>query len=100
MRVIAVEEHRATEAFLRVAHGLDVVPGDETETDLMRTVEKPPAMRARLTDLDARLREMDALGQDMAVRSVSLSTLPFWVIGLGVVRTCGWRSPLGRLAGW
>ncbi|MGD0560676.1 MAG: hypothetical protein ABSA93_37620 [Streptosporangiaceae bacterium] len=27
MRVIAVEEHMATEAFLRVAHGLDVAPG-------------------------------------------------------------------------
>ena len=40
MRVIAVEEHMATEAFLHVAHGLDVVPGDETEVELMRTVEK------------------------------------------------------------
>ena len=37
MRVTAVEEHIATEAFLRVAHGLDVVPGDETEMGLMRT---------------------------------------------------------------
>lgn len=31
MRVIAVEEHMATEAFLPVAHGLDFVPGDKTE---------------------------------------------------------------------
>ncbi|GAA4629390.1 hypothetical protein GCM10023196_049970 [Actinoallomurus vinaceus] len=54
MRVIAVEEHMATEAFLRVAHGLDVVPGDETEMDLMRTVENPADSRARLVDLDAR----------------------------------------------
>ncbi|WP_345433413.1 hypothetical protein [Actinoallomurus vinaceus] len=44
----------ATEAFLRVAHGLDVVPGDETEMDLMRTVENPADSRARLVDLDAR----------------------------------------------
>ncbi|WP_329235145.1 amidohydrolase family protein [Actinoallomurus sp. NBC_01490] len=71
MRVIAIEEHMATEEFLRVAHGLDVVPGDETEMDLMRTVEGSPAFHARLVDLDARLREMDALGQDMAVLSLN-----------------------------
>ncbi|WP_051939230.1 amidohydrolase family protein [Phaeacidiphilus oryzae] len=71
MRVVAVEEHMATEAFLRVAHGLEVVPGDETEMELMRTLERAPASRARLTDLDARLREMDALGQDMAVLSLN-----------------------------
>ncbi|MCO5994226.1 amidohydrolase family protein [Actinoallomurus rhizosphaericola] len=71
MKVIAVEEHMATDAFLRVAHGLDVVPGDETEIDLMRTIETPPEFRARLVDLDARLREMDALGQDMAVLSLN-----------------------------
>lgn len=71
MRVIAVEEHIATEAFLRVAHGLDVVPGDEPEMALMRTVENSPDLRTRLTDLDARLREMDALGQDMAVLSLN-----------------------------
>ncbi|GAA1969591.1 amidohydrolase family protein [Amycolatopsis minnesotensis] len=70
MRVIAVEEHLATEAFLRVAHGLDVVPGDETEVGLTRTVETSPAFRARLVDLDARLDEMDAIGQDMAVLSL------------------------------
>ena len=71
MRVIAVEEHMATEAFLHVAHGLDVVPGDETEVELMRTVENSPGLRTRLVDLDARLREMDALGQDMAVLSLN-----------------------------
>lgn len=70
MRVVAVEEHMSTEAFLRVAHGLDVLPGDETEMALMRTVETSPAFRARLVDLDARLREMDAVGQDMAVLSL------------------------------
>ncbi|QWF82416.1 amidohydrolase family protein [Amycolatopsis sp. CA-230715] len=60
----------ATEAFLRTAHGLEVVPGDETEMALMRTVESSPAFRTRLVDLDARLREMDAVGQDMAVLSL------------------------------
>ena len=71
MRVVAVEEHMATEAFLRVAHGLDVVPGDETEMELMRTVESSPELRARLVDLDARLREMDELGEGMAVLSLN-----------------------------
>lgn len=71
MRVIAVEEHMATEAFLHVAHGLDVVQGDETEVELMRTVENSPGLRTRLVDLDARLQEMDALGQDMAVLSLN-----------------------------
>lgn len=71
MRIIAVEEHISTEAFLRGAHGLDVVPGDETEMELMRTIENAPETRSRLTDLDARLREMDALGQDMAVLSLN-----------------------------
>jgi 5-carboxyvanillate decarboxylase len=71
MRVIAVEEHLATEAFLQVAHGLEVVPGDGTEMELMRLVEAPSGLRTRLVDLDARLREMDALGQDMAVLSLN-----------------------------
>ncbi|KAA8882014.1 amidohydrolase family protein [Nocardia colli] len=70
-RVVAVEEHTATEEFLTVAHGLDVVPGDEAEMTLMRTVEGSPEVRARLVDLDTRLREMDELGQDMAVLSLN-----------------------------
>lgn len=61
----------ATEDFLAAAHGLEVVPGDETEMGLMRTVENTPGLRGRLVDLDARLREMDALGQDMAVLSLN-----------------------------
>lgn len=71
MRIVAVEEHLATEAFLRVAHGLDVGPGEETEVRGMRTMENTPAFRTRLVDLGARLREMDALGQDMAVLSLN-----------------------------
>ncbi|MFJ8806380.1 amidohydrolase family protein [Streptomyces sp. NPDC102490] len=71
MRVVAVEEHMATEAFLRVAHGLDVAPSDQAEMNGMRTMESDPAFRARLTDLAVRLREMDALGQDMAVLSLN-----------------------------
>ena len=54
-RVIAVEEHFATRAFLEAAHDLDTLPGDETEVELMRTVENAPPMRSALLDLDARL---------------------------------------------
>ncbi|WP_218025881.1 amidohydrolase family protein [Nocardia miyunensis] len=71
MRVIAVEEHISTEDFLSTAHAVDVLPGDEVEMDLMRTVESDPGLRGRLTDLDARLRDMDALGQDMAILSLN-----------------------------
>ncbi|KAA9150939.1 amidohydrolase [Amycolatopsis acidicola] len=71
MRVLAVEEHMSTEAFLRAAHGFDVLPGDETEVGLMRTIEGTPGPRARLVDMEARLREMDALGQDMALLSLN-----------------------------
>jgi 5-carboxyvanillate decarboxylase len=70
-RVIAVEEHFSTEAHLRKAHALDVVPGDRTEVELMRTIERAGPLRSRLLDLDARLAEMDALGQDMAVLSLN-----------------------------
>ncbi|MBY8860431.1 amidohydrolase family protein [Nocardia sp. CA2R105] len=71
LRVIAVEEHMSTEEFLRVAHGVDVAPGDEVEVDLLRTLERDPDLRTRLTDIGARLCEMDALGQDMALLSLN-----------------------------
>jgi 5-carboxyvanillate decarboxylase len=70
-RVIAVEEHFVTRAFLESAHDLDVLPGDETEVELMRTVENAVPIRSALLDLDARISEMDAIGQDMAVLSLN-----------------------------
>ncbi|WP_020496603.1 amidohydrolase family protein [Sciscionella marina] len=71
MRIIAVEEHISTEAVLRKAHALPLLPGAETEVELMRTVERAGPLRSRLLDLDARLAEMDALGQDFAVLSLN-----------------------------
>ncbi|WP_031465025.1 amidohydrolase family protein [Sciscionella sediminilitoris] len=71
MRIIAVEEHISTEAVLRKAHTLALPPGEETEVELMRTVERAGPLRSRLLDLDARLAEMDALGQDFAVLSLN-----------------------------
>ena len=44
---------RQLRAFLGAAHNLDVLPGDQTEVDLMRTVENAEAMRSALFDLDA-----------------------------------------------
>jgi hypothetical protein len=44
-RVIAVEAHFATPAFPRTARDLDVLPGDQTEVDLMRTVENAEPTR-------------------------------------------------------
>lgn len=70
-RIIAVEEHFATQAFLETAHGLDVLPGDQAEVELMRTVENAAPMRSALLDLDARVSEMDAVGQDTAVLSLN-----------------------------
>jgi predicted TIM-barrel fold metal-dependent hydrolase len=70
-RVIAVEEHISTPAFLAAAHDLDVLPGDRIEMELMRTVERAEPLRSRLIDLEARVSEMDALGQDVAVLSLN-----------------------------
>ncbi|GAA4826968.1 amidohydrolase family protein [Saccharopolyspora rosea] len=70
-RVIAVEEHFSTAEFLRAAHELDVLPGDRTEVELMRAVERTEPMRSRIVDLDARITEMDAVGQDLAVLSLN-----------------------------
>lgn len=70
-RVIAVEEHFAPQAFLEVAHELEVWPGDQTEMNLMRTVEQAEPMHSRLVDLDARIAEMDSVGVDLAVLSLN-----------------------------
>lgn len=70
-RVIAVEEHIATQEFLTIAHQLEVLPDDQFEMGLMRTVERGEPLRSRLLDLDARLAEMDAVGQDLAVLSLN-----------------------------
>jgi 5-carboxyvanillate decarboxylase len=70
-RLIATEEHMATEAFLRVAHELEVLPSDRVEIELMRTVENAGVWRSALVDLDARLAVMDACGQDLAVLSLN-----------------------------
>ncbi|WP_431980545.1 amidohydrolase family protein [Streptomyces qinglanensis] len=70
-RIIAVEEHIATDAFLDTAHRLDAVPGDQAETDFMRTAERQGPIRTALTDTDARIAAMDAAGQAMAVLSIN-----------------------------
>ncbi|KWX23572.1 amidohydrolase family protein [Mycolicibacterium wolinskyi] len=69
--IIAVEEHVATDAFLNAAHRLEVAPADRRELELMRTVERQERFRTALTDIDARIAEMDAAGQAMAVLSIN-----------------------------
>ena len=70
-RIIAIEEHIVTERFLSVAHELDLLTNDQTEVELTRMVENNPDSRTRLTDLDARLQEMDACGQSVALLSLN-----------------------------
>jgi 5-carboxyvanillate decarboxylase len=71
LRLIATEEHMATEAYLRVAHELEVLPSDRVEIELMRTVENAGVWHSALVDLDARIAVMDACGQDLAVLSLN-----------------------------
>lgn len=70
-RIIAVEEHIATEHFLDMTRSLEVSPKDRTEVELMRTVVSAGAVRSALTDINHRLATMDALGQSMAVLSIN-----------------------------
>lgn len=70
-RIVAVEEHIATDAFLDTAHRLDVAPGEDTEMRFMRLVERAGPVRSALTDIDARIAEMDAAGQSAAVLSIN-----------------------------
>ncbi|MGW0819347.1 amidohydrolase family protein [Streptomyces viridiviolaceus] len=69
--IIAVEEHFITFEFLRRAHALDFFPGDRTEVDLTRAIERPDPTRSQLLDLAARLAAMDAAGQNMALLSLN-----------------------------
>ena len=71
MKIIAVEEHIATEPFLAQAHKLEILPTDQFEMGLMREVEKNDVFRSALVDLDSRIKKMDAYGQSMAVLSLN-----------------------------
>ena len=62
MKIIAVEEHIATELFLSRAHKLKVVPSDEYEMGLMREVENNKGFRTALVDLEVRIKRIDACG--------------------------------------
>lgn len=71
-RVIAVEEHFLTRTFLQIAHGRSVSSKDQREIDVMRAAENTEPLRSQLLDLDARVKEMDAIGQDVAFLSLGL----------------------------
>ena len=70
-RVIAVEEHFATPQYLDEIAKLAVYPGEEPERDVMSVFPKNPHMRRRISDIGARLEEMDQSGTDLAVLSLN-----------------------------
>ena len=70
-RVIAVEEHFATAAYLDATESLAVFSGEEPERDVMSVFPKNPRMRQRISDLPTRLEEMDRSGTDLAVLSLN-----------------------------
>ncbi|WP_022899918.1 amidohydrolase family protein [Humibacter albus] len=70
-RIIAVEEHVATETYLTSAHRLEAVIEERIEVGLTRTVEGRDPLRTALTDIEGRLASMDAIGQTMAVLSIN-----------------------------
>lgn len=70
-RIVAIEEHVATDAFLTTTHALAPLPGDETEVRLTHTVESGAQFHGALTEIDSRLAGMDAAGQTMAILSIN-----------------------------
>ncbi|WP_144764965.1 amidohydrolase family protein [Curtobacterium sp. 9128] len=70
-RIIAAEEHIATETFLSASRAFKPFPADRREVELTRVVQDCDPYRSALTDIDSRLADMDAAGQAMAVLSIN-----------------------------
>jgi 5-carboxyvanillate decarboxylase len=70
-RIVAVEEHFVTDAYLEETAELAVAPGEEPERAFMSNFPKNPEMRRRLTGIETRLAEMDSSGTDLAVLSLN-----------------------------
>ena len=70
-RIIAVEEHFLTNAYINETEQLEHGPGEDAERAFMAGFNSDPVSRRRLTDLEVRLQDMDASGTDVAVLSLN-----------------------------
>ena len=71
VRVIAVEEHFSTDAFLDQVASLKEGPGEEAERAFMDSFIQNPRTRDRVVNLDTMLGEMDRAGTDVSVLSLN-----------------------------
>lgn len=70
-RVIAVEEHYVTQAYLKEIASLTVPSGEQPELEFMKNFQNIPEMVERVVNFDVRLKEMDDSGTDLAVLSLN-----------------------------
>lgn len=77
-RVIAVEEHFLTDAYIDATKDLEVGPGEDPERAFQDGFTANPTSRRRVTDIEVRLQEMDASGTDVAVLSLNPPGVQFF----------------------
>lgn len=70
-RIVAVEEHVATDDYFDALEELPVPPGEEPERAFMCKFPSNPTMRNRFTDVDTVVGEMDRAGIDLSVVSLN-----------------------------
>ena len=70
-RVIAVEEHFLTPAFMKATASLQEGAGEAAEKAFMEGFGKHPEMSQRTIDVPTRLKEMDESGTDLALLSLN-----------------------------
>jgi 5-carboxyvanillate decarboxylase len=70
-RVIAVEEHFATQAFVDAVADLPLPETERFEMNVMRALQGQGPIHDRLVDFDLRLADMDASGTDLALLSLN-----------------------------
>ena len=78
LRVIAVEEHILTDAYIDETVRLESGPGEEAERAFMDGFTAKPETRRRIVDLDLRLKEMDESGTDFTMLSLNPPGVQFF----------------------